>query len=69
MENEKTCWKCKRILVGKSTLGLCPDCVNKYGTPAAAVGTGLLLVGGRFLLKNGGKIVKTVAKGAKIFKG
>lgn len=51
MENEKICWKCKRVLVGKSMLGLCPDCVNKYGTLAAAIGPGLFLVGGRFLVK------------------
>lgn len=55
---EKTCWRCKRVLVGKSALGLCPDCVNKYGTPAAVVGTGVVLIGGKFLLKTITKIVK-----------
>ena len=47
---------CKRILIGESKLGLCPDCLNKYGSPAAAVGIAGLAVGGRFLLKNSGKI-------------
>ena len=68
MSNEKTCWACKRILVGDSKLGLCSDCLNKYGSPAAAAGLLGLAIGGRFLVKNGGKIVKTVAKGIKIFK-
>lgn len=66
--NEKTCWACKRILIGDSKLGLCPDCLNKYGSPAAAVGIAGLAVGGRFLLKNSGKIIKAVSKGVKIFK-
>ena len=34
--NEKKCWACKRILLSESKTGLCPDCTNKYGTPAAA---------------------------------
>jgi len=66
--NEKTCWACKRILVGDSTLGLCSDCLNKYGSPAVAFGVLGLAIGGRFLLKNSGKIIKTVAKGIEIFK-
>ena len=35
--NEKKCWACKRILLTESKTGLCPDCINKYGSPAAAV--------------------------------
>lgn len=66
--NEKTCWACKRILVGDSKLGLCSDCLNKYGSPAAAAGLLGLAIGGRFLVKNGGRIVKAVAKGIKIIK-
>ena len=27
--NEKKCKFCKRIIVGKSKLGICSDCVNK----------------------------------------
>ncbi len=67
-KNEKTCWACHRVIVGKSVMGLCPKCVNKYGTPAAAVAALGLAVGGRYLIKNGGKIAKTVAEAAKIFK-
>ena len=29
--NEKKCKFCKRIIVGKSKLGICSDCVNKAG--------------------------------------
>ena len=29
--NEKKCKFCKRTIVGKSKLGICPDCVNKAG--------------------------------------
>lgn len=42
---EKKCWACKRILVTKSKIGLCPNCVNKYGSPvlaAAVLGTGVI---------------------------
>ena len=34
MAENKKCWACKRTLVGDSKLGLCPDCLNKYGSPA-----------------------------------
>lgn len=54
-KDEKTCRRCNRILVGKSILGVCPNCVNKYGTPVAAIGTVILIVGGRFIAKNGRK--------------
>ena len=37
MAENKKCRACKRTLVGDSKLGLCPDCLNKYGSPAAAV--------------------------------
>ena len=59
---EKKCIRCKRIIVGKSKLGLCQDCINKYGTPAAGIGVGLLLVGGRIVVKNSGKIAKAALK-------
>lgn len=67
-KNEKTCWACHRVIVGKSVMGLCPNCVNKYGTPAAAVAILGIGFGGRYLVKNGGKIVKTAAEIAKNFK-
>lgn len=60
-KDDKNCWSCKRMLVEDSKLGLCPDCVNKFGTPVAAaavLGLGLL---GRQALKNSGKAVKVVA--------
>lgn len=63
-KEEKICWACKRTLVEESKLGLCPDCVNKYGTPAAAVGVlGLSLLGRQALKHSGkaGKAVKVVA--------
>lgn len=60
-KDEKICWACKRILVGKSKFGLCPDCLNTYGTPAAAVGALGLGVLGRQALKHSGKAVKVVA--------
>lgn len=66
--NEKVCWACKRILVGDSKLGLCPDCLNKYGSPAAGVGILGLGLGVRFLAKNGGKIIKTAVNIAKNLK-
>ena len=70
MENkEKTCWACKRILVDESKLGLCPDCMNKYGSVAALLGAGGVFALGRVLVKNGGKIVTFVAKGVTLFKG
>ena len=62
MSESNKCWVCKRTLVGESQLGLCPDCMNKYGSPAAAVlvvGAG---VGVRQLVKNGGKIIKVMTK-------
>lgn len=61
-KNEKTCWACHRVIVGKSEMGLCSGCVNKYGSPAAAVALLGLAVGGRFLAKNGNKIAKSVIK-------
>lgn len=58
MAKNKKCWACKRTLVDDSKMGLCPDCINKYGsigTTAAVVG---LAVCGRQLVKNGRKIIK-----------
>lgn len=67
--DEKTCWGCERIIVGDAKLGLCPDCLNKYGSPATAVVTIMaLFVSKRFLVKNGRKIIETAAKVAKKIK-
>lgn len=52
-DKEKRCWMCKRIIVGSSKLGLCPDCLNKAGTAAATVGSIVVtVVGGRFFKDN-----------------
>lgn len=71
--NEKTCWACKRVLIGESKLGLCPDCLNKIGTPAAFLGAGGLAYGikcaGKFISKNSDKIGKVVVTGIKSLLG
>ena len=61
-KEQKICWACKRTLAEESKLGLCPECVNKYGTPAAALSALGLGVLGKQALKHGGKAVKVVAK-------
>lgn len=62
MAENKKCWACKRTLVGESRLGLCPECINRYGTPAAAIAALGIGVGVRQLVKNGGKIAKAAIK-------
>ena len=57
-KDEKICWVCKRTLVGESKLGLCPDCLNKYGTRVAAISIGIASLGISWVLKNGGKSSK-----------
>ena len=60
-KTKKICWACQRALVGESKLGLCPDCINKYGTPVAvfgALGLGFL---GKKALKHSGKAVKVAS--------
>lgn len=59
---DKTCWACKRILIGKGKVGLCSDCLNKYGTPAAAAGAICIGFAVKQVVKNSGKIIKFVAK-------
>ena len=65
MAENKKCWACKRTLVGNSKMGLCPNCINTYGSVGAAVAAFGLAVGGRQLVKNGGKIIKVAAQIAK----
>ena len=67
-DNEKKCRACKRVIIGKSRFGLCPDCLNKYGSPVIAAGAVGLAVGGRFLIKNGGKVIGVLGKGIKMIK-
>jgi len=64
-KDEKICWACKRILVGGSTIGLCPDCLNNYGTKAAKIGIGGLGLLGIMVWKNGGEILKGAIDGIK----
>ena len=66
--NEKTCWACKRILIGESKLGLCPACLNKYGSRAAGVGVFIVGVGLNTLRKNAGKIEKGIINVVKNIK-
>ncbi|WP_417084151.1 hypothetical protein [Evtepia gabavorous] len=62
MEKNKKCWACKRTLVGDSKMGLCPGCINDYGSIGAAAAALGLAVGGRQLVKHGGKIIKVATK-------
>lgn len=55
MEENKKCWACKRTLVGDSKMGLCPDCINKYGSVVAAVAVSGLAICVRQLVKHIGK--------------
>ncbi|MGB4658077.1 MAG: hypothetical protein WBI07_02725 [Mobilitalea sp.] len=66
---EKMCWSCKRSYMNnEGKLGLCPKCINKYGTPVAGIGVIGLAFGSRQLIKHGGKIFKTAANVAKNIK-
>ena len=60
MSENKKCWACKRTLIGNSKLGLCPDCVNKYGSPVAAASVLGMFYCGKQLIKHGDKVVKVV---------
>ena len=62
MKENKKCWACKRTLVGDSKMRLCPGCINKYGSVGAAGAALGLAVGGRQLVKHGGKIIKVSTK-------
>lgn len=61
MGENKKCWACKRTLIGDSKMGLCPGCINKYGSVGAVAALGLA-VGGRQLVRHGGKIIKGATK-------
>ena len=68
MKKQQTNSKCKmcgRTISDDSKLKLCPDCANKYGTPAAGVtllGFGIAL---KAAWKNKDKIAKGTVKAAK----
>lgn len=58
-KDEKKCLACKRIIIGDSKFGICPDCLNKYGTPIAAIGIGgLAFLGNEARQKYGRKLIK-----------
>ena len=38
-----------RIIVGKSKLGICSDCVNKAGNCVAGIGSAVVSIGGAIL--------------------
>lgn len=65
MTENKKCWACKRTLVDNSKMGLCPNCINTYGSRGAGVALLCLAFAGRQLVKNGGKIIKVAAQIAK----
>ena len=66
---EKACWSCKRSYMrNEGKLGLCPKCVNIYGSYAVSLCALGLTYGGKQLIKHSGKIMKTVAEVAKNIK-
>ena len=68
-KDEKICRVCKRILVGESKTGVCPDCLSKYGSPLAALGfVGTVSLLGGLVKKNSGKLVKGVIDVIKLIK-
>ena len=67
--DEKKCSFCGRTLVSKSKTGLCPDCLNKYGSPAAVIGVGGIMLGAKELLKHRVQIGKAVANAGKVIWG
>ncbi len=60
-EKERKCWACHKTLVGKGSLGLCSTCANRYGTTAGLLVLGIG-TGGKYLIKNGGKILNLIKK-------
>ena len=65
--DEKKCVICKRTLMGESKTGLCPECLNKYGTPAAGFGVTGIVLGGKVIFQNREKIVKGAVKCVNVF--
>lgn len=49
------CRKCGRALGNEDKFGLCPDCINKVGTPLITVGVSVL---GAVVMKFGSKTMK-----------
>ena len=61
-KGENICLSCDRIILGESKTGLCPACVDKYGTPAALIALVPAGFGLRKILRlawsNKGEIIK-----------
>ncbi len=64
-KDEKVCWACKRILIGESKFGLCPSCLNEYGS--LVIGS-IISIGSGLVLRNGSKVVKGVFEKIKLNK-
>lgn len=62
MSENKKCWACRKTLIGGEKFGLCDRCLNKYGSPAVAIGILGLAVIGKSTMKKGGKIAKSLVK-------
>ena len=63
-KDEKTCWACKRTLVGESKFGLCPVCFNKSGSTGVI---GILSLGA-WGLRNRKKVLKSAIDTIKLIK-
>ncbi len=62
MSESEKCWACSKTLTGGEKIGLCDGCLNKYGSPAMTAVMLGAAVGGRYLFKNGAKIIKGISK-------
>lgn len=62
---ESKCKICGRTISKGSKLKMCPDCINKYGTPAAGVGLGGAIIGVKAAVKHKDKIAKGAVKAGK----
>ena len=67
-KDEKICLACKRILIGESKLGLCPDCLNKYGSVGVTLGLGGIAFLWNEVWKNRGNIAKSAIDVIKLIK-
>ena len=68
-KNNMKCRICKRTLTEKSKTGLCPDCLNKYGTPVVVGGFGFMTFGIKKAVKHKDEICKGVKTVGKVIIG
>ena len=64
-QTELKCKMCGRTISQDSKVKMCPDCINKYGTPAAGIGIGGIVIGAKAAFKHKDKIAKGVVKAGK----